>query len=164
MGTDRYSTTWPRRGSQSPTAQVSYPWRAHAVSLSAGGSRPRVKGGFTGYAPHIGETCRLSQLNRNTVWLFRWPYFSDSGSLAIFAAITGSDEGPSGWQNRSCIALDQNLRSATGLKAIHEPISSELFQKPAQLRRASIQVPPAKHCDPSRQKRRSCHRGSETSV
>ena len=32
----------------------------------------------------------------------------------------------------------------------HVPISSDLFQKPARHRRSSRQVPPAKHCDPSR--------------
>ena len=41
----------------------------------------------------------------------------------------------------------------------HVPISSDLFQKPARHRWSSRQVPPAKHCDPSRKERRTCRRG-----
>ncbi len=72
MGTDRYSTTWPRRGNRS--------CRQHG--------RLAVKGGFTGYAPHTGETCLVrSRPNRITVRLYRRPYFNSSSSLAIFTAI-----------------------------------------------------------------------------
>ena len=69
------------------------PWHVHVVSLSAGGSRLKVKGGFTGYALRTGEICRVmsqmkTRLKGSVVLRLLWPhYFSALASLAMCAAI-----------------------------------------------------------------------------
>jgi hypothetical protein len=63
-----------------PTAQACMPWHVHVVSLSAGGSRLKVKGGFTGYALRTGEICRVmsqmkTRLKRSVVLRLLWPHY-----------------------------------------------------------------------------------------
>jgi hypothetical protein len=56
------------------------PWHVHVVSLSAGGSRLKVKGGFTGYALRTGEICRVmsqmkTRLKGSVVLRLLWPHY-----------------------------------------------------------------------------------------
>ena len=46
---------------------------------------------------------------------------------------------------------------------VHEPISSDLFQKSARHRPSCTQVPPAKYCDQSRKERGACSSVAELS-
>jgi hypothetical protein len=56
------------------------PWHVHVVSLCAGGSRLKVKGGFTGYALRTGEICRVmsqmkTRLKGSVVLRLLWPHY-----------------------------------------------------------------------------------------
>jgi hypothetical protein len=56
------------------------PWHVHVVSLGAGGSRLKVKGGFTGYALRTGEICRVmsqmkTRLKGSVVLRLLWPHY-----------------------------------------------------------------------------------------